>query len=356
MFNRFWSRPPQTEAGLTIMRDGEGWILDWISRYLHHYLLLDDIPNQLSLNASEAERQVLHFTNRYQCLQDIESYHRSNRIVMTWYHGKRDNPNEPLQGVFSLLARHKKRIDMIITSTEVSRQTLLSMGIPAKKIVIIPIGVDTSEFRPPNSLQVRDMREKLDIPEDAFVIGSFQKDGNGWEEGDTPKLIKGPDIWLETLAKVKKQIPNLFVLLTGPARGYIKNGLDALSIPYRHENLLDYLSVVEYYYALDLYLISARDEGGPAGLMESWATGVPVVSTDMGMPAEWATPGENALLAPVEDSEALAQAVIKLYQDPILRKKMVQAGYEQVQALDWRILTQQTYAQVYQPLLMSMRS
>ena len=35
---------------------------------------------------------------------------------------------------------------------------------------------------------------KYKIPKDKIIIGSFQKDGVGWEEGNEPKLIKGPDI------------------------------------------------------------------------------------------------------------------------------------------------------------------
>ena len=54
----------------------------------------------------------------------------------------------------------------------------------------------------------QDARKRLGIPQTAVVIGSFQKDGNGWGEGKEPKLIKGPDVLLETLEILKSRIPD----------------------------------------------------------------------------------------------------------------------------------------------------
>ena len=45
--------------------------------------------------------------------------------------------------------------------------------------------------------------------------------GVGWGDGLEPKLIKGPDVLLQTVALLRQRIPELFVLLSGPARGYV---------------------------------------------------------------------------------------------------------------------------------------
>ena len=69
----------------------------------------------------------------------------------------------------------------------------------------------------------------------AFVVGSFQKDGVGWGEGLEPKLVKGPDVLVaRARAPRAPEVPELFVLLTGPARGYVRRELERLGIPYRH--------------------------------------------------------------------------------------------------------------------------
>ena len=43
------------------------------------------------------------------------------------------------------------------------------------------------------------------LPDDAFVVGSFQKDGVGWGDGLEPKLVKGPDVLVEALARAHER-------------------------------------------------------------------------------------------------------------------------------------------------------
>lgn len=66
-----------------------------------------------------------------------------------------------------------------------------------------------------------------------------------------PKMIKGPDIFLKTIASLKSSIPELFILLTGPARGYVRNGLEKMGVPYVHHFLNDYTDIGRYFNALD---------------------------------------------------------------------------------------------------------
>ena len=46
----------------------------------------------------------------------------------------------------------------------------------------------------------------------------------GWKEGLKPKMIKGPDIFLKVVELINKKY-KIKILLTGPARGYLINGL-----------------------------------------------------------------------------------------------------------------------------------
>ena len=88
----------------------------------------------------------------------------------------------------------------------------------------------------------------------------FQKDGEGWGRGLKPKLIKGPDIFIETIKKLKNKIDKLYILLSGPSRGYIQNELVKINI--RYINFKDYYKTPLLYYLIDLYFIPAREEGG----------------------------------------------------------------------------------------------
>ena len=123
-------------------------------------------------------------------------------------------------------------------------------------------------------------RESLGIADDAYVVGSFQRDTEG-SDLSSPKLEKGPDLFVEYIKKIKKD--KLLVLLGGWRRQYIIRRLREEGIQYRYIELAPVDQLREMYAACDLYVVSSRYEGGPQALLEASAMGVPVVSRDVGM-------------------------------------------------------------------------
>ena len=71
---------------------------------------------------------------------------------------------------------------------------------------MIPIPVNTKIYFPINEYEIANIKRELKIKADSLVIGSFQKDGIGWSENAPPKLIKGPDIFIETLLLIKERL------------------------------------------------------------------------------------------------------------------------------------------------------
>ena len=73
-----------------------------------------------------------------------------------------------------------------------------------------------------------------------------------------------------------------------------------------------------------VFVLSSDYEGMPNALMEAMAVGVPSISTDCpcGGPEMLIRDGENGLLVPVGDEEAMAAALDKLLSDPHLAQKM----------------------------------
>jgi glycosyltransferase involved in cell wall biosynthesis len=61
---------------------------------------------------------------------------------------------------------------------------------------------------------------------------------------------------------------------------------------------------------------SGDRDGIPNVMVEAMACGLPVVGTDVSGLPELVVPGENGLLVPPEDSEAVAEALARLYLDP----------------------------------------
>ncbi|WP_410964484.1 hypothetical protein, partial [Salmonella sp. SAL4447] len=75
--------------------------------------------------------------------------------------------------------------------------------------------------------------------------------------------VKGPDVLVETLRLVSAQLDDLLVLLTGPARGYVRRELERLGVRHVHRQLHGRDDVVTAYHALDAYVVASRQEGGP---------------------------------------------------------------------------------------------
>jgi glycosyltransferase involved in cell wall biosynthesis len=225
---------------------------------------------------------------------------------------------------------------------------LRKLGVPDDKVALIPLGVDLDSFGPPQHPGEREAaRAALGIPPDAFCIGSFQKDGVGWGEGLEPKLIKGPDTFLAAIERLSAQVEPLFVLLTGPARGYVKRGLDRLGIAHAHHLLADYRDLARYYHALDAYLATGRSEGGPKAFLESWASGVPVVSTRVGMPADLIVHEQSGMLGEPGDADALAAGVQRLAGDPELRALCVRNGLRDVKAYGYAAIARRYSTELY---------
>jgi len=329
--------------------DNADWVLRWVAHYFSEEVAKHGAASSVTAAPWSLRRQLIHFHDRYVYLQNVERVHTSNRIFLTWLHGDPQEPEFAVMG--KRLLESLPRLEKIVTSCHITEQQLLQAGVPAEKLVLIPLGVDTQTFVPPPAGARDAMRQRLGIPRDAFCIGSFQKDGNGWGDGDEPKLIKGPDVLVETLTSLAQRHPNLFVLLTGPSRGFVKRGLERAGIPYRHDYLSHYPDVVSHYHALDAYLITSRAEGGPIGLMEGWSTGVPVVSTRMGMPADWIRHDENGLLADVDDAAALVTQMERLIRPPDFGAHLAHQAHQDVSALDWRVLARQYYEHLYQPFM-----
>ena len=106
------------------------------------------------------------------------------------------------------------------------------------------------------------------------------------------------------------------MLLTGPARGYVKTGLERLGIPYKHLFVKDYPEIGRLFPALDVYLVTARQEGGPKAVLEAMASGVPLVTTRVGQAMDLVRSGENGWLAAIGDADELARWVRHVYQNP----------------------------------------
>jgi glycosyltransferase involved in cell wall biosynthesis len=255
--------------------------------------------------ADFACRQSVFYSSQFFLLSD--TWRKSNnRVAMAYFHGRPGTGISEFDQLFEKVHAHHAEISRIQVSHSEMRNILLSAGVAQEKLFLIPIGINLGLFPQQTTELRRQARSRYGIPESAVVIGSFQKDGVGWDEGLEPKLIKGPDIFLKTIEQLKSRLPQLFILLSGPARGYVKKGLEQLRVPYRHLMLKHYAEVAQLYQAIDLCLVTSRQEGGPKAVLEAMASGVPLVTTRVGQAMDIVRHKENGFMVEVQDVEGLA--------------------------------------------------
>ena len=253
-----------------------------------------------------------------------------------YFHGRPGTPGFPeFDTSYETLCRYPDRLERIQVTHAEMHELVLSAGVDPARVFRIPIGIDLEHFPLVDSESRAAARRTLDLGMDAFVIGSFQKDGVGWGEGFEPKLIKGPDILVAALETIRARAPELVVVLTGPARGYVRGELERLGIPDRHVVARSRDELARAYHALDVYVVPSRQEGGPKGVLEAMASGVPLVTTRVGQAPEIVEHGRNGFLVDVDEPEAIADALLRIREDRALSDAFTAAGR--------RTAEQQTY-------------
>jgi len=263
----------------------------------------------------------------------------SHRLGLAYFHGRPGTADHPeFDDVFDTLRRSAARIGRVQVTHAEMEELVVAAGVDPRRVFRIPIGIDLDQFPLGDAAAREAARRSNGLPAEAFVVGSFQKDGVGWGEGLEPKVVKGPDVLVETLARVHERAPELVVLLTGPARGYVRSELERRGIAYRHLQVEGREQLAPVYHALDAYIVPSRQEGGPKSALEALATGVPLVSTRVGQTAEIVEQGRTGLLADVDDAEALAGHVLQVRDDGQLRRSLQREGRAAVEAYDYPLL------------------
>jgi glycosyltransferase involved in cell wall biosynthesis len=73
--------------------------------------------------------------------------------------------------------------------------------------------------------------------------------------------------------------------------------------------------------------MSSKEEGLGTSVLDAMACNLPVVATAGGGIPEMVHDGNTGLLVPIQDSEALAQALIRIVQDKPLAQQLAQQGH-----------------------------
>lgn len=212
-----------------------------------------------------------------------------------------------------------EKADGFIAISELAREVLLLEGVPNTKIALIPECVDTKLYRPGGD--TGGWRKKWGYSESDFVVLSSAK--MVWEKG-----------WYDILpaaAYVKQRQSNIKFLCVGigPEFGKIKQlaAREMLLDTVKFIGWVDYKYLNEVYRMSDVFLypsLPTRHWNAQFGrtLIYEMATGVPIVGTICGGVSDYVVGEAGGLFVQPQDFSGLGRAILKLYKDKAMYKKM----------------------------------
>ncbi len=249
-----------------------------------------------------------------------EAYERERRSGR--FAGNLDDFQRHAGGVRVRLLRRTRdaavrRAVRVLTPSEYLRSLVVGWGIPAARVSVSPNAAPEIPFLRPRDEVRRELG--LDGPTLAFA-GRLM-------------AAKALDVAFEALARVPEV--SLLVVGDGPDRAELERLRSSLGLDDR-VRFLDSRSrddVLELLSAADAALLSSRWENFPHLVVEALAVGTPVVATTVGGVPEVVRDGENGLLVPAGDPDALAAAIRRITGDHELRARLAQAAAPSVAGL-----------------------
>lgn len=222
----------------------------------------------------------------------------------------------------NVLSRRKytKNIDAVVAISEGVKEVLEEGGLSPGRIEVIPSGIDFSPFEKPSSS--RDLRQEFSFGPEDYLVGmvAHLADHKGHKY-----LIRASKI-------LKEQAPKIKIIIVG--EGPLRMELDKEARDSKVEDIIFFLGFREdiprILYSLDLFVLSSYLEGLGSSILDAMACGLPVVATRTGGIPEVVVHRKTGLLVSPRNPQALAKAILKLYNDRELASRLGKRGYEMV--------------------------
>lgn len=246
--------------------------------------IIDRIKNEWTVNNKKITTKNPYFS---EIIWDIAPWaskptfikkFKNKKIIQSIYHIENTSPEG--REVKNII-ENDKFIDGYHVISKKTKEVL--QNFTKKTIFYLPLWVNQDIWY--NKSNKNELRTNFGFTGSDYLVGSFQRDTEG-SDLRSPKLVKGPDIFIEIVKNLYKKNNKLKVVLTGKRRDYVISELKKNNIPYKYFEMTNFSMMNDLYNILDLYLITSRLEGGPQALVECGQTRTPVISTDVGIARE----------------------------------------------------------------------
>jgi len=235
----------------------------------------------------------------------------------------------PVYKRFFLKKVLKNADKIIVLNKDYKNMFAKEYNLDKKKIAIIP---NATEFK-----QVKRIKTKINSPARLLYVGRFTNEKN------IPELIKAVSV-------LKKDI-QLFLVGEGEDREKLENLIkkEKLEGKVKFLGTLDSKKIYNAYVDSDIVVLPSKTECFSSVLLESMATGKPIIASDIPGTRSVIKNNYNGLLVKPTPRN-LAKAIEKLIANPQLRKKLARNGLKEIKKYSWDNIVSQT-EEVYEEVL-----
>ncbi|MHB8368831.1 MAG: glycosyltransferase [Leptospirales bacterium] len=183
-------------------------------------------------------------------------------------------------------------------------------GIPRKKLVLIPNGIDTNRFHPDTSAQ---RKKLLGLPEKSLIFGTVSG----------LRKVKALDLLLHAFSALRKRYPDVFLVIAGdgPEALPLRDLTHSLGLTESVRFMGLRLDVERILPAFDVFMLSSRSEGFPNAILEAMACGVPVIATSVGGIRELVCPEVTGKLIAPDNMDDMVKAMRWIHDNPEKRRE-----------------------------------
>ena len=224
------------------------------------------------------------------------------------------------------LSRLKYRLaDRIVAISENVRQVLMSDGVPEGKIVLIRSGINLERFA--GGTPDPGFRARWQIPPEAILVGTVAAFTG---HKDYPTFLRAAALASERDSRLRFLAVGDGVLFVSMREFASQLGLQGKLIFVGRQD-----DVGPFLRALDIFVLASKKEGLGTSVLDAMALGKAVAATQAGGIPEMVQHGKTGLLVPPRDFAALAEAILKLAQDPALRAVLGEAAKSRAVDFDY---------------------
>lgn len=213
-----------------------------------------------------------------------------------------------------LMRRLNRHFDRIVAPSPAILDALVATErVASDKVICIPNGVDTRKFAPVGESDKVATRKEFGLAPDDLLVGCVA----------SLFPVKRHRDLIDAMARVRAVMPQTRLVLIGdgPLRHELEAQIHSLGLQDAVRLLGDRDDIPRLLPALDLFVLASSSEGLSNAILEAQACALPVVATRVGGNPDLVEEDCGRLVR-AEDPPMLADAMLELLQDPLLRSRL----------------------------------